>query len=47
MSLGNEKILLQNFAMEVFEEATATALGSSCSIVIEFHLKHQRASTKP
>lgn len=41
MSLKNEKILLQNVAKEVFEEATTTALGSSCSVVIEFHLKQK------
>jgi hypothetical protein len=41
MSLKNEKTLLQNVAKKVFEEATTTALGSSCSVVIEFHLKQK------
>jgi hypothetical protein len=41
MSLKNEKISLQNVAKQVFEEAITTALGSSCSVVIEFHLKQK------
>jgi len=41
MSIKNEKLLLRNVAKKVFEEATTTALGSSCSVVIEFHLKQK------
>lgn len=41
MSIRDERVLLKKVAKEVIEEATTTALGSSCNVVIAFHLKQK------